>query len=76
MVDGNTASASGDLSRCHKRKRKRSFGGAKTFGKGLVQTVFNFTDGSALKVTIEQYFTPDGNDINKLGIQPDYPVEL
>ena len=76
LVDGNTASASEILSAAIKENGRGVLVGAKTFGKGLVQTVFNFTDGSALKVTIEQYFTPDGNDINKLGIQPDYPVEL
>lgn len=76
LVDGNTASASEILSAAIKENGRGVLVGTKTFGKGLVQTIFNFADGSALKVTIEQYFTPNGNDINKLGIEPDYNVEL
>jgi carboxyl-terminal processing protease len=48
--------------------------GARTFGKGVVQTMFPLPDGSAMKVTTAQYFTPDGRDIDRIGIEPDVPV--
>ncbi|MDD3022843.1 MAG: S41 family peptidase, partial [Syntrophomonadaceae bacterium] len=49
--------------------------GEKTYGKGLVQTVFPLRDGGALKLTTQKYFTPDGTDINEVGISPDYVVK-
>ena len=49
--------------------------GEKTFGKGLVQTVFPLPDGGALKLTTQKYFTPKGTDINEIGINPDYVVK-
>ncbi len=50
--------------------------GTKTFGKGSVQQVIPFPDGSALKVTVSHYYTPKGSDIDKHGLQPDYLVEM
>ena len=50
--------------------------GTTTFGKGIVQKVFGITDGSAVKLTISHYYTPKGNDIHKVGIQPDEELEL
>ncbi|MEL7052736.1 MAG: S41 family peptidase, partial [Cyanobacteria bacterium J06588_5] len=50
--------------------------GTQTFGKGLVQSVRGLTDGSGVAVTIAKYLTPSGRDINKLGIEPDYVIEL
>ena len=50
--------------------------GTKTFGKGVIQNVFFLNDGSALKLTVNEYFTPNETKINKVGIAPDYEVEL
>jgi carboxyl-terminal processing protease len=44
--------------------------GTKTFGKGVVQTIFPLRDGSAVKITTARYFTPAGHDINTIGIEP------
>ena len=49
--------------------------GTNTFGKGLVQTVFQLGDGAGLKLTTARYLTPDGYDINEKGISPDVYVE-
>lgn len=50
--------------------------GTNTYGKGIVQRLFPLDDGSAVKVTIAKYFTPNGNDIHKVGIKPDVEVEF
>lgn len=50
--------------------------GKTTFGKGVIQSVFMLKDGSALKLTVNEYFTPNETKINKVGILPDYEVEL
>ena len=48
---------------------------SKTFGKGLIQSLFELSDGSGMAVTVAKYETPDHHDINKLGIQPDVTIE-
>jgi carboxyl-terminal processing protease len=48
--------------------------GTKTFGKGVVQTIFPLPDGSAVKITTARYLTPNGRDINSVGITPDIAV--
>ena len=48
----------------------------KTFGKGVVQQMFPLEDDTALKVTVEKYFTPNGDYIHQKGIEPDYVVEM
>ncbi len=50
--------------------------GQKSFGKGSVQQVINLADGSEMKVTIAHWYTPDGKNINKQGIQPDVGVAI
>lgn len=50
--------------------------GKTTFGKGVIQSVFLLKDGSALKLTVNEYFTPNETKINKVGISPDYEVDL
>jgi carboxyl-terminal processing protease len=54
--------------------------GEKTFGKGVVQTLYETGEGTALKITISKYYTPNGENIHKKGIKPDvevkYPEEL
>lgn len=76
LVDGNSASASEILTGALKDNKRAVIVGSKTFGKGLVQQVNQLSDGSALAVTIEHYFTPNGTDIHHKGIQPDVKIDL
>jgi len=76
LVDGNSASASEILSGALKDNKRAVLVGTKTFGKGLVQQVNELSDGSALAVTIEHYYTPNGTDIHHKGIQPDVQIDL
>ena len=50
--------------------------GMNTYGKGVVQGIYPLNDGSAVKLTIANYYTPNGNNINEVGIQPDIEVPL
>ena len=50
--------------------------GTVTYGKGVVQTIRKLSDGSAVKLTTSNYYTPNGNNINKVGITPDVEVKL
>ena len=76
LVNENSASASEIFAGCMKDHGTATIVGTKTFGKGIVQQVIPLSDGSAVKLTIAKYFTPNGNDIHKIGIEPDYEVEL
>jgi carboxyl-terminal processing protease len=75
LVNGNSASASEILAGALKDNKRALLVGEKTFGKGLVQTVYPLRGGGALKLTTQKYFTPNGTDINKIGINPDYVVK-
>lgn len=50
--------------------------GTTTYGKGVVQSIRKLSDGSAVKLTVSNYYTPNGNNINKVGITPDVEVKL
>ncbi len=76
LVNGNSASASEIFTGALKDSGKAKIVGTTTFGKGIVQSVIPLSDGTAIKLTIAKYFTPNGNDIHKIGIEPDYEVEL
>jgi carboxyl-terminal processing protease len=76
LVNEGSASASEIVSGALQDNGRALLVGDKTFGKGLVQSVRQLSDGSGLAVTIAKYFTPSGKDINKLGIQPDVKVSL
>ena len=76
LVNGNSASASEIFTGALKDSGKAKIVGTTTFGKGIVQSVIPLSDGTAIKLTIAKYFTPNGNDIHKIGIDPDYEVEL
>ncbi len=75
LVNGNSASASEILAGALQDNKRALLVGEQTFGKGLVQTIFQLPDGGALQLTTQKYFTPNGTDINKIGITPDYIVE-
>ena len=74
LVNGASASASEILSGALKDYHKATLVGRKTFGKGLVQKVVPLPNRTGLNVTIARYLTPNGTDINKLGIKPDVEV--
>lgn len=76
LVNGASASASEILAGALKDNDAAVLVGTTTYGKGLVQEIAPLSDGSALKVTIERYYTPSGVCINGIGIDPDYEVEL
>lgn len=75
LVNGNSASSSEILSGALKDNQRAILVGEKTYGKGLVQTVYPLRGGAALKLTTQKYFTPSGTDINEIGIVPDYVVK-
>jgi len=75
LVNKNSASASEILAGALQDNERAVLVGEKTFGKGLVQTVYPLADGGALKLTTQKYFTPDGTDINEIGINPDIVVQ-
>jgi carboxyl-terminal processing protease len=74
LTDGGTASASEVLSGALHDNGRAKLLGTKTFGKGLVQSLFDLEDGSGLAVTIAHYETPNHTDIHKSGIKPDVEV--
>ncbi len=75
LVDGNSASASEILAGAIKDYQKGTLLGTQTYGKGIVQQFFTLPDGSAMKVTVSHYYTPLGNDIHEVGIEPDVVLE-
>ena len=76
LVNGNSASASEILAGAVKDYEIGTIMGTTTYGKGIVQRVLSLQDGSAVKLTVSHYYTPNGNDIHKVGIEPDVVVEL
>ena len=74
LVNGFTASASEIVSGALQDRHRAFLVGTKTFGKGLVQHILALPGGAALKLTTAIYLTPDGRNINKLGIRPDEVV--
>ena len=76
LVNENTASASEILAAALKDYDKATIVGTKTYGKGVIQTFFTLSDGSGLKITTAEYYTPKGSTINEVGVTPDEIVEL
>ena len=76
LVNGNSASASEVFSGAMKDYKAATLVGTKTFGKGIVQSIVPFEDGTAMKVTVSKYYTPNGVNIHGTGIEPDVVVEL
>ena len=71
LVNGGTASASEILAGALQDNDRSQLLGSRTFGKGLIQTLTNLSDGSGLAVTVAGYLTPSGRDIQGQGIEPD-----
>lgn len=77
LVNEGTASSSEILSAAVRENNENvKIIGTKTYGKGVIQTIFNLSDGSGIKLTTSEYYTPNHNTINKEGIAPDIEVEL
>lgn len=76
LVNKNSASASEILAGAVKDYGIGKLVGIKTFGKGIVQRILPLTDGTALKLTVSAYYTPKGNNIHNIGIEPDVECEL
>ena len=76
LVDQNTASTSEILAAAIKDNDGGKLIGETTFGKGIVQVEYSYKDGSELKLTSYQYFSPNGNTIHKKGVTPDYKVKF
>ena len=76
LVNEYSASASEILSGAIKDAGIGKLVGKKTYGKGIVQNVIGLDDGSAIKITIANYYTRNGNDIHLKGIEPDVEAEL
>ncbi|MFA9398497.1 MAG: S41 family peptidase [Clostridiaceae bacterium] len=74
LIDANSASASEVLTGALRDYEKATLVGEKSFGKGIVQTIIETGDGTALKVTFSKYYTPSGENIHGIGIEPEYKV--
>jgi carboxyl-terminal processing protease len=75
LVNSGTASASEILSGALQDNHRAVIVGQRTFGKGLIQSLFNLSNGAGLAVTVARYETPNHTDINTLGIEPDIVVD-
>ena len=76
LTNGSSASASEILAGALKDNGKATIVGEKTYGKGVIQELLTLTDGSGLKITTSEYYTPNRNKINEVGITPDVEVKL
>ncbi len=76
LVNEYSASASEILSGAIRDRQAGTLVGTTTFGKGVVQSVIDFPDGSGLKLTTARYYTPSGESIHEIGVEPHVEVEL
>ena len=74
LTNGYSASASEILAGAVKDYGIGKIVGTTTYGKGIVQKIINLSDGSALKLTVSTYYTPNGNNIHQIGVEPDVEV--
>lgn len=75
LINENSASASEILAGAFKDRNRAKIVGKTSFGKGIVQKLFQFEDGTGVKITISEYFTPNKTKIHKIGVKPDVEVE-
>ncbi|MFL8887604.1 S41 family peptidase [Helcococcus kunzii] len=79
LINEGSASASEVLSAALKENGRSKIVGAKSYGKGIIQQIYpvnNINPGDGLKITIAEFFTPNGNKIHGVGISPDYEVKI
>ena len=76
LINGRSASASELLGGAIQDTGMGVLVGEQTFGKGIVQHLYELSDGSAIKVTVAKYFTPNGTSIHGVGVAPDVVVEM
>jgi carboxyl-terminal processing protease len=76
LINGNSASASEIFAGAIQDYQIGTIIGTTSFGKGIVQSIIPLFDGTAIKVTVSKYFTPNGKNIHGIGIEPDETVEL
>lgn len=76
LTNQNSASASEILAGAVQDYGIGEIVGTTTYGKGVVQNIYRLKDGSAVKLTISNYFTPNGNNIHGIGVKPDVETEL
>lgn len=76
LVNEESASAAEIVAGAIKDEKTATIVGTKTFGKGIVQTIFPLDSGTSVKLTTAKYLTPNKVSINKIGIEPDVKVEL
>jgi len=74
LTNENSASASEILVGALKDHKKATIVGERTYGKGVIQELLTLSDGSGIKVTVEEYYTPNRNKINGVGITPDVKI--
>lgn len=74
LINGGSASASEVLTGALKDNGKATVVGTKSYGKGIVQSVYSFFDGSGMSITTAKYYTPSGVCIHGIGIEPDIEV--
>jgi len=75
LINGGTASAAEITAAAIRDHEMGILIGERSFGKGLIQRVFQLPDGSALKLTTGEYFTPLGQAVNEVGLSPDISIE-
>ncbi len=76
LVNENSASAAEIMAGAIQDRGVGTLVGTTTYGKGIVQQTSPFSDGTAIKVTMAKYYTPNGSYIHKIGIEPDIRIEL
>lgn len=79
LINEGSASASEVLSAALKENGRSKIVGAKSYGKGIIQQIYpvnNINPGDGLKITIAEFFTPNGNKIHGVGISPDYQIKI
>ena len=76
LVNGSTASASEIVTAALKDYNKATVVGTTTYGKGVVQKMYDLSNGGMLKVTVAEWLTPNGDSINKVGVEPDVEIDM